>query len=439
MAIRLKGNKFYIAFRWKNNRMDTVCGATSRKEAVRVERAVRNAFAINRFDHLDPAAREVVMRIFQNKGWQWPEDLAFQELKKEVTLLSAIDDYLNSDGRHYSRRNRFAIDRLTEFFGEHTPLKEIRLPQVKQYRRERQTHVQNGTVNREFSVLSVIFRVQVELENLDFNPCLGLKGLPENQRDTYLSWKDFNLLLEHSWWLRDVVTMLYYTGMRFKEVASLRWEMYKPERRMVVIPAMLTKEGKNEKKAKLHSKRIPLRHEVVDSLESLRRKGSDNLIRGIGLIFTYCGRYKDHRGTYRGKALNSSMVKKAWKLAVEKTGLKGLQMKDLRHTWKTNAHRSKMDPTTRNAICGHSSRRPVEDLYINLSDRELLRSVDAMTFDNGWTQLDVVEGGGVGSVDEKSDAKMTPKWCEAKKVRAEADVPLDKTGYGSVDLNPLGG
>jgi hypothetical protein len=34
-----------------------------------MEKAVRNAFAINRFDHFEPAAWEVVMKIFPNKGW----------------------------------------------------------------------------------------------------------------------------------------------------------------------------------------------------------------------------------------------------------------------------------------------------------------------------------------------------------------------------------
>jgi integrase len=415
MSVRMKGSKYYIAFRWKQHRMDTASSATSMAEAKRIEKAVKTAFKINRFDHLDPMSLEVVMRIFQNKGWELPDDLAALEPKKEITLLSAIEDYFRADEMNEAERNLFAIDRLMEHFKEHTPLKEIKTAQVKQYRTERQKSVQNGTVNREFSVLSGIFRVQVDLENIDYNPCLGIKRLPENQRDTYLSWQDFNLLLEHSWWLRDVITMCYYTGMRFNEVAGLRWEMYKPERRMLVIPPKVTKEGKSDKKLKLRPKRIPLRPESVAVLESLRKQGGEKLIRAIGPVFTYCGRYKDHRGTYQGKTLDSNMVKKAWKLAVEKVGLNGLQIRDLRHTWKTNAHRSKMDPTTRNAICGHASRRSVEDLYINLSDQDLLNAVDAMTFDNGWTQLDVVEEISAESVDEKSDAKMTPNRQTAKK------------------------
>src|SRR5208337_4474375 len=105
MGVRMKGSKFYIAFRWKHHRMDTATSATSKAEAQKVEKAVKNAFRINRFDHLDPASLEVVMKIFQNKGWELPDDLAFLEPKKEITLLSAIEVYFRADEMNRTERN----------------------------------------------------------------------------------------------------------------------------------------------------------------------------------------------------------------------------------------------------------------------------------------------------------------------------------------------
>jgi len=87
------------------------------------------------------------------------------------------------------------------------------------------------------------------------------------------------------------------------------------------------------------------------------------------------------------------MVRKCWARAIRLAGLSGLQIRDFRHTWKTNAQRSGMDPAVRNLIVGHSGQRSVEDRYIRVSDQELLRAVDAMTFDHGWTELDLVEEG----------------------------------------------
>jgi integrase len=334
------------------------------------------------------------VRIFENRGWKLPPELKMSEPEEELTFIKAIKTYLEADERHSRERNAYAIDRLVEYFGDNCPLGEIKVPQIRRYRKSRLEKVQNATVNREISALSGIFKVQIEWENVDSNPCRMIDRLPESQRDNYVSWEDFNRLLKHSWWLREIITTMYYTGMRFGEVANLRWEMFKPDRRMLVLPPSATKEGKSVKKAKVSSKRVPLRKEVMELLESLRKGDGENVIRATGLIFSYSGRYINHCGTNQGKPVNRSMVRKAWKRAIGLAGLEGLQIRDIRHTWKTNAQRSGIDPTIRNAIVGHSSQRPVEDRYIKVSDEELLKAVDSMTFDNGWTELDMVEEGG---------------------------------------------
>jgi len=393
VAIKEVNGRFVIYFEWKKERLETVSEARNLAEAKRIEKDVKSAFRVYRFDSLDEAGKAWVIRTHENKGWPLPEELARPLPGDEPTLILAIKEYLRADPRHCSERNLTAIDRLIEHFGENLRLKDIRVPELRQYQRARQEKVENGTINRELSVLSGIMRCHVELEALDFNPCTMIKRLPENQRDTYLSWEDFSRLLEHSWWIQDILVMMYYTGMRFGEVVNLRWEMYKPERRMLVLPAEATKEGKSEKKVKLRPKRVPLRIEPFELLESLRRGDDGKVVHAMGLIFTYGGRYKDHCGTYQGKPIDRFMVRKAWTRAIEATGLQGLQRRDLRHTWKTNAQRSGIDPAVRNLIVGHSGERSVQDRYIRVSDQVLLDAVDSMSFDHGWTELDIAEEG----------------------------------------------
>jgi hypothetical protein len=61
---------------------------------------------------------------------------------------------------------------------------------------------------------------------------------------------------------------------------------------------------------------------------------------------------------------------------------------DLRHTWKTNARRSGMHPEIERAIMGHSQRgKSVHEGYGFISDEELVRAIDGMTFDHGETQI----------------------------------------------------
>jgi len=211
--------------------------------------------------------------------------------------------------------------------------------------------------------------------------------------------------------------MLYYTGMRFNEVVNLRWEMYKPERRMLVLPPDAAKEGKNPNKLKLRPKRIPLRNEPFELLESLRRTEDDKVVQAVGRIFVYSGRFKDGEKMYHGMDIEHSTVRKCWVRAVRLAEVPGLQIRDLRHTWKTNAQRSGMDPTIRNLIVGHSTERSVADRYIRVSDEELLRAVDGMSFDHGWTELDLVDELEVG-LDEKG-AKKVPKGPVQRKIRVQ--------------------
>lgn len=413
-------DKYYVSFKWKGHRIRTVTPATNSTDAKKIEKAVKTAFTIGSFGHLDPDCLDVVLRTYKNKGWALPPELARHEPTEELTLIKATREYLKADPKHRSERNLYAIDRITEHFGEQFPLKDMKVAQVRKYQVTRQKTVENSTINREVSVLSGILRTQVELGFLDFNACLMAKRLPANQRDSYLSWKDFTRLLEHSWWLHDVLVMLYCTGMRFNEVVNLRWEMYKPERRMLVLPPDATKEGKNPNKLRLRPKRIPLRQEVVELLESLRRKQGGNVVQAVGKIFCYTGRFKDSEKMYHGMDIEHSTIRKCWARAIRLAEVPGLQMRDLRHTWKTNAQRSGMDPTVRNLIVGHSTERSVADRYIRVSDEELLRAIDSMSFDHGWTELDLVDEPEV-VLDEKG-AQKVPKGSVQRKIRVQCST-----------------
>ncbi|AFM24882.1 tyrosine-type recombinase/integrase [Desulfomonile tiedjei] len=420
MGLMKIGDKYYVSFKWKGHRIRTVSPATNSTDAKKIEKAVKTAFTIGSFGHLDPDCLDVVLRTYENKGWALPPELARPEPTEELTLIRATREYLKADPKHRSERNLYAIDRITEHFGEQYPLKDMKVAQIRKYQVARQKKVENSTINREVSVLSGIMRNQVELGHLEFNPCLMARRLPANQRDSYLSWKDFNSLLKHSWWLHDVLVMLYYTGMRFNEVVNLRWEMYKPERRMLILPPDTTKEGKNPNKLRLRPKRVPLRKEVVELLESLRRKRGGNVVQAVGKIFSYTGRFKNSEKMYHGMDIDHSTVRKCWARAIKLAEVPGLQMRDLRHTWKTNAQRSGMDPTVRNLIVGHSTERSVADRYIRVSDEELLRAVDSMSFDHGWTELDLVE-----DTEEKLDekgAKKVPKGQSKRKIRVQRSI-----------------
>jgi hypothetical protein len=60
----------------------------------------------------------------------------------------------------------------------------------------------------------------------------------------------------------------------------------------------------------------------------------------------------------------------------------------LGHTWKTNARRSGMEPEIRGAILGHADKTSnVRERYGAVSDEELIKAINLMTFEHGETQI----------------------------------------------------
>ncbi len=65
-----------------------------------------------------------------------------------------------------------------------------------------------------------------------------------------------------------------------------------------------------------------------------------------------------------------------------------LHFHDLRHTWKTNARRSGIDPEIREAIMGHWFReRSIAERYGRIGDQELVTEIDKMTCDHGPSEI----------------------------------------------------
>ncbi|MEW6350752.1 MAG: hypothetical protein AB1646_16950 [Thermodesulfobacteriota bacterium] len=134
---------------------------------------------------------------------------------RELTLFRGIKDYLDAAERNRTVRKVFAIDRLVDYFGDTGRLEEISVLGIRKYRNhDLAQRVTNATVNIEVSTLSAIFRVQLHNSALEFNPCSMVSRLPENHRDVYICWDEFQQMVAVAGWLKPVITILYHTGMR---------------------------------------------------------------------------------------------------------------------------------------------------------------------------------------------------------------------------------
>ena len=376
MALKKRGDVWHLRIRpFGGKQVWVSTGSALKSRAENIERQILVACGSQDYRALDPEARRACMQLFKNQGWQLPPDLSGENpVTDELTMWRAVELCLKyPEIRNSSTRERLeqCFVHLVKHFGKHRPVKEIWIPHIKEYQIERVSQgAAAGTVNREKSTLSKMFQVLIELRHLDVNPARLVKPLSEKsyKRQAYVSHDDFQrILVELPEWYRPIAQAAYYTGMRRGEILGLTWKRVNLRKRMIHL-------GPDDVKER-QWKRVPIHWDLVPILESVR----SGQVVGLDSVFLHNGQ----------PVTEPMQVRWCWDRRVARLGFDNPpRFHDLRHTWKTNARRSGMHPEIERAIMGHSQRgKSVHEGYGFISDEELVRAIDGMTFDHGETQI----------------------------------------------------
>jgi integrase len=377
-----RGKKYHICFRRNKKVLSVATDTNSKREAGRIEEIVKHVVRTGDYSTLDHPSRLVCIRLFKNRGWELPdalitppggESLIEPEAKKELTLWKAIELCLKyPDIRDSSKRHRMqsCFVHLVEKLGKNRPIKEIRIPQIKQYRVERLAEgAAPATVNKEKSTLSKMLQVLVEMELIEQNYARRVPNLSEKsgERQVYISQEDFHNILDNlPEWYRPVVHIAYCTGMRLGEITGLTRKQVDLSKRIIYLGDGDTKEGRR--------KRVPIHRDLIPVLKGVMK------VRAIGndLLFLV-----------NGKKFGKDQGRLSWGKAVDKVGFDSApRFHDLRHTWKTNARRSGMNPEISERIMGHIDKGlSISERYGAISNEELVRAIDGMTFNHGETEI----------------------------------------------------
>ena len=380
--VKRRGNVWHIRFRFKKREVWATTQASLKREAERIEQAVKYAITTGDYSRLDPDSRGVCIRIFKNREWEIPKTLTIPVnkdsiiepvIRQELTVWRGMELCLKyPEIRNSQNRDRLeqCFIHIVDKFGKSFPIKNIHIPEIKQYRIERLNEgASPSTVNKEKSALSKMFEVLVELQLVTINPARQVRDLSEKsgERQAYIGLGDYlRIVNQLPFWLQPIIQTAFYTGMRRGEIISLTVKRVKLSRRMILIGPENTKEGQ--------WKRIPIHRELLPILEDVMKIRSLNTDKWFLVV---------------GRSPNPDSIKNPWNRAVGNIGLDPTpRFHDLRHTWKTNARRSGMDPEIREAIMGHSDRtRSVRERYGAISDQELIKAIDLMTFEHGQTEI----------------------------------------------------
>jgi integrase len=379
MSVLKRGKIYYLRIRPFRDLINVRTSAKSKSGARQMEMAVLTACRSGDYRALHPETREVCVRMFRNQGWELPADLAGNEpVKHELSLWRGMEIFLNyPEIKQSAERNRYVMcfAHLVEHFGKDRPVKDIRIPHIKEYMVIRASSgMSPSQVNREKGTLSKMFQVLTELQYVEGNPCRLIKNLSQKteERQVYLSLDDVSRIAECCpGWFRSIIWTSFYTGMRRGEIVGLTRKQVNLGKRMIYLGPGNTKER--------DWKRVPIRRDLVTILEEALRisaLGSDK-------VFLL----QDDKGL-RPPTLEA--VKNPWPRACQRLEIEKPwpRFHDLRHTWRANARRSGVDPSIAESILGHWYRgKSVNERYGHISDHELLQAIDSITFDHGETEI----------------------------------------------------
>jgi len=264
--------------------------------------------------------------------------------KKKIIFSEMADLFLEKYSKPKKRSWRSAdkvyIRNLKSFFGN-TQLTKITPLMIEDYKIKRLENgrgrragekVSNSTINRELQCLRKIFNKAIDWGYANKNPVTKVDFLQEKTslRDRELTEEEEVLLFEAApLYLKNIMIVALYTGMRRGEVLNLRWENVDFEERTIKI--VETKDNED--------RTVPMNSEVFNLLYALRSKNGKS-----EYVFP---------NPKTGKPYVD--IKRAFNNACRKAGIEDLHFHDLRHTFASRLVRSGCDLNTVKDLMGHSS------------------------------------------------------------------------------------
>ncbi len=267
---------------------------------------------------------------------------------------------------------------LIPAFGIKT-LTSIRTKDISTFKQKRKQSGASGeTLNKELGLMKAAFNIAVkEWEWVKENPVCKVKmeKKPEG-RVRYLQDEEFERLFQSCEpWLRPIVIVARYTGLRMANVLNLKWDQINLFRREILI--------ENEAMKNDEAIGIPVCDTLFECLKGLQSYKVRNI---EGKVFDY---------PYGFKAFQRR-VQRAFKMACEKVGIENFRWHDLRHDFASMLVQGGTDIYIVQTLLGHKDGRMTKR-YAHLSQENLrvaIRVLDKKKTDteNLGHNLDTVSG-----------------------------------------------
>jgi integrase len=289
-------------------------------------------------------------------------NMTFQELTDWYLGLSSVKKLSSYD------RIKGAIKNFNIVFGQYQ-LNKIRQTDLEEYQIKRKKEGRaDATIDMEIKIAQTAVTKAFDNDKVEgrclkaFRRTKRLLEKGSNARKTLVSIEQYLKLIKlASPHYRATLIIAHNTGMRLAEIKTLKWSYIDRNKKMIRLPAEVTKEGRE--------KNIPINHHVKDALDALPRAIQNDFVI-----------------TYRGESLsNKFSLKKQFSETCQKADipygrkiLNGITFHDIRRTVKTNMAVAGVDKVYRDMILGHSL-RGMDVYYIIPTDEALTSAMNKYT------------------------------------------------------------
>ncbi len=299
------------------------------------------------------------------------EKIRFEELAQDL-----INDY-RVNGKRSIDRVELSLKHLKGFF-EGVRAIDITTDRIKAYILQRQEEgAENATVNRELAALKRMFNLARQMTppkvaNMPFIPHLE----ESNARQGYFEHNEyFALRRALPSYLKPVVSMGYYTGMRKEEILGLQWSQVDLMEGKINLKAEDTKNKE--------SRVIYMEGELLEVIHFQRALRESKFPECPWVFFNEEG---ERIGDFR----------KSWKSACKKAGLKGRLFHDFRRTAIRNMVRAGVPERVAMMISGHKTRSVFE--RYNIVNEDDLKKASQRVKEYHQERINLQNGHNLGTV-----------------------------------------
>ena len=271
---------------------------------------------------------------------------------EKIRFADFAAEYLkvhSSNNKSYYK-DELNVEMLKGFFGNRS-LHEISSFDIERFKSDRAKQVSVATTNRGLALLKSMFNRAIEWKKLKDNPCRAVKLFKENnQRLRYLEQEEIRrLLINCSGYLKGIITVALFAGMRKSEILNLKWHDCDFERQII----RLTNTKNNE------TRTIPMNDLIKETLIAIHKHPDSPYI------------------FYKRNGKPFINVRKSFDKLLKACKIEEFRFHDLRHTYASQLAMSGVDLNTIRELLGHKSEK-MTLRYAHLSPDHKRRAVDSL-------------------------------------------------------------